>query len=43
MILLALLFLPAVLPGFPSILSDAVGNAQQALSSFLIGGVLGGV
>jgi Zn-dependent protease len=43
MILLALLFLPAVLPGFPSILSDAVGNAQQALSSFLLRGVLSGV
>jgi Zn-dependent protease len=42
MLLLALLFLPAVLPGFPPVLSNAVASGQQALSQFLVRGVLGG-
>ena len=43
MVLLALLFLPAIIPGFPSILSDAIRNAQVALGGFLTRGVLGGL
>jgi Zn-dependent protease len=43
MLLLALLFLPAIIPGFPSILSDAVRAGQIALASFLTRGVLGGL
>lgn len=42
-LLLALLFLPAVLPGFPPLLSEAVGAGQQALGQFLMKGVLGGL
>jgi Zn-dependent protease len=42
MLLLALLFLPAIIPGFPSILSEAVQRGQVALAGFLARGVLGG-
>jgi Zn-dependent protease len=43
MLLLALLFLPAIIPGFPPILSEAVQNGQVALARFLTRGVFGGL
>jgi Zn-dependent protease len=43
LILLALLFLPAVLPGFPPVLSNAVAAGQRTLTLFLLRGVSGGL